>query len=531
MAQTADLLITHAQVLTQNPQQPRAEAVAIRGNRIVFVGEAAEAGAWRGPGTRVVDAQQATVLPGFIDSHFHLLWGAMHLANAQLREAATPAAVADTLRAYAAAHPALAGVQGRGLRYEVITGREQLDAILPDRPVLVTAYDGHTAWANTRALELAGLLRGGAPNGPNGVIVRDAHGLATGELREAGAIEPVRALFPEPDEAQQRALLIQAIRQINAAGVTSVHNMDGTLDQLALYAGMEDRGELNLRVYVPFHVKPETTRAAMLEEAAAMKAIQGELARGGAAKFFMDGVLESWTALMVDPYADLADSHGEALFSAEHFLEMAAAADQLGLQIAVHCCGDGAVRRTLDGYAAIQQRHGRRDSRHRVEHVEVVHPADVPRFAALGVIASMQTVHCPPNILGEDVWPTRAGEARWPHSFAWRTLKNAGAVLANGSDWFVAPFNPMLGLDAALNRQPWAPGHPDQRLTLAEALASYTRDAAYTEFKEQEKGQLAPGFAADVVVLDADLTRTASEGLRDVKPVLTVMDGRVVHEG
>jgi predicted amidohydrolase YtcJ len=530
MPSSADFVITHVCALTQNPDQPRAEAVAVRGQRIVFVGSAAEARAWRGPHTREIDGQGATLIPGFIDAHFHLLHGSLGLGDASLGEAKHATEAAALLSAHAAHNADLAWIVGRGLKYEVITTRQQLDAAIPDRPAIVFAYDYHTAWANTRALEMAGLLHGGEVTGPNSVIVRDASGTATGELRESGAVDQVMRHVPEPDLARRRALLQRGLKLLAQAGVTGVHNMDGSLDQLSLYAALEDVGELTTRVYVPYSVTPDTT-VEQLAEAVEMRRVQGDFARGGAAKFFMDGVLESYTALMLEPYADLPTSRGDALYSAEHFNRMATECDRHGLQIFVHCCGDGAVRCTLDGYAAAQRANGVRDSRHRVEHIEVVHPDDMPRFKQLGVVASMQPLHSPLAANDGDVWPTRAGRARWPQSFAWRDLRNAGARLAFGSDWQVVTYDPLLGVYAALNRQPWQPGDPDQRQTLAETLASYTRDAAYAEFMENEKGQLKPGLLADMVLLSGDLESTPAAEVMNLKPVLTMVDGRVVYEG
>jgi predicted amidohydrolase YtcJ len=284
-----------------------------------------------------------------------------------------------------------------------------------------------------------------------------------------------------------------------------------------------------LRVYVPYWVKPEATEE-MLSEAAAMTKVQGDYARGGAAKFFMDGVWESYTALNLDPYADDPDATEDGIWSLERFTEMATACDKLGLQIFVHACGDGAVRRTLDGYEEVQKSNGVRDSRHRVEHIEVIHPDDIPRFKELGVIASMQPIHAPVSVEEADVWLARTGEQRWPVSFAWRDIKNAGATLAFGSDWTVAPYNPMLGLYAALIRQPYAPGHPDQRLELEELLIGYTRDAAYAEFQEHQKGQLKAGYLADIVLLSEDIFQTPAEKLKDVTPLFTMMDGKMVYE-
>ena len=261
-----------------------------------------------------------------------------------------------------------------------------------------------------------------------------------------------------------------------------------------------------------------------------MAEIQGDFARGGAVKFFMDGVWESYTALNLEPYADNPEAKPDGIFSAEQFTRMAAASDKLGLQIFVHCCGDGAVRRTLDGYESIQKLNGKRDSRHRVEHIEVIHPDDLPRFKELDVIASMQTSHAPFSISEGDVWPARVGEERWKKSFAWRDIKNAGAHLTLGSDWTVAPFDPMINLHVALNRELWSPTDPDQRLTLEECILGYTRDAAYAEFKENEKGQIKENYLADLVLFSHDLFALPQEDILTAKAVMTIVDGKVVFE-
>ena len=529
MSRYADFIITNAHVFTSDESNLHAEALAVKGNRVAFVGNAAEVEEWRGPGTRVLDGQGKTLLPGFIDSHFHLLWGSIWLGNAQLQEVKTQTDLKDILLEFASKNNTTPWVLGRGIKYGIISTRQELDAITADRPVYVGAYDGHTAWANTKALEMAGILHPGKEIGPNGIIVRDGDGLATGELREGDAMRVVHDLVPEPDEARKRELLKLAMKQITATGVTSVHNMNGDMQEMMTYAAVEDAGEMLLRVYVPYWVKPDATEE-MLAEAAEMAKVQGELARGGAAKFFMDGVWESYTALNLDPYADDPDATEDGIWSLERFTQMAAACDRIGLQIFVHACGDGAVRRTLDGYEAVQKLNGVRDSRHRVEHIEVIHPDDIPRFKELGVIASMQPIHAPISVDEADVWLSRTGEQRWPVSFAWRDIKKAGATLAFGSDWTVAPYNPMLGLYAALIRKPYAPDHPDQRLQLDELLMGYTRDAAYAEFQENEKGQLKEGYLADMVLLSEDIFQIQPEELKNVKPLFTMMDGKMVYE-
>ncbi len=534
MTQFADLLITNAHIYTVDENNPHAQAIAVRGNRIIFVGTNAAAPAWRGPHTVWIDGGGGTLLPGLNDSHFHLLWGSLKLADLHLWEVEDPEQLAAALRAYTASNPDQAWLVGSQLRYKAIPAerpldRHFLDAIVPDRPVCLIAYDGHTHWANTEALRRGGILHGrDLPPGHEIVMAND--GTATGELREFDAFAPIKRVIPAKSPAEIDQLLRQGLALCARHGITSAHNMDTWDDGLKVYLAAEERGEMTMRLYVPYNVTPATPLAALAEAAEWKMTVQGNYVRGGFIKCFMDGVLESYTALMVEPYADLPTSRGSALFSADQFHQIAAEADRLGLQIAVHCCGDGAVKRALDGYAYAQRQNGRRDSRHRIEHIELIDPADIPRFARLGVIASMQPLHAPPSLTSDDVWPTRVGASRWAHSFAWRTLRQAGAHLAFGSDWPIVTLDPMLGFANARNRQVWQPGDPDQRQSLDEIIRGYTIDAAYTEFQEPEKGRLRPGFLADFVLLSAHLFATPDEEIATVHPVLTVCDGRIVYQ-
>ncbi|HKJ39082.1 MAG TPA: amidohydrolase family protein, partial [Anaerolineales bacterium] len=393
----------------------------------------------------------------------------------------------------------------------------------------IGAFDGHTGWANTKALGMAEILRGDRRELVNGIIVRDEAGFASGELREIDAMNLVLDLVPQPDSNRKRELLKLAISEFNKTGITSVHNMNGDMEELMAYAALEDAGEMNMRVYVPYHVKPET-KEEDLKEAAEMAKVQMDYVRGGFAKFFMDGVWESYTAFNVDPYADEPETKVEPIFSLDHFIRMASICDKMGMQVAVHACGDAAVRQTLDGYESVQKSNGKRDSRHRVEHIEVCHPADMPRFKELGVIASMQTSHAPPNLADDLVWTQRVGESRWGNSFAWRSLKDAGAHLCFGSDWTVALFDPMLNLWVGMTREQWQATDPDQRLTLEELIIGYTRDAAYVEFMENEKGQIKEGYLADMVLFSHDLFEVKPEDIMTAKPVMTMIDGRIVFE-
>lgn len=534
MSTYADTLFVNAAVYTADPLNPRADAVAVRGNRIVFVGRTADAREWRGPRTELVDAGGRSLLPGLIDSHFHLLWGALKLDKLRLDDVDTLAELGAAIAAYAAANPAREWIGGVQLKYSAIPDGERLDrwfldAIVADRPLYLTAFDGHTVWVNSEALRRAGIVHGQATPAGSEIVMDAATGTATGELREPGAFDFVRTLIPPPTEAERRAALLTGLRLCAQHGLTSVHNMDNWNDGIAVYAALEDLGEMTVRVYVPYNIEPETPIEQIAEAAELQRRYQGDFVRAGAVKVFMDGVLESYTALMVDDYAGQPGNRGGALHTAERFNAIAAEADRMGLQIFVHACGDGAVRRTLDGYAYAQQRNGRRDSRHRVEHIEVIHPDDIPRFAELGVIASMQPAHCPPALNAGDVWPSRAGAARWQYSFAWQTLREAHARQAYGSDWPVATLNPFVGLWSGMMREVWQPGDPSQRQTLAQLIDGYTRDAAYAEFQEHIKGMVRVGMLADLVLLDQDIFALPPAELDQVRPRLTMVDGRTVH--
>jgi hypothetical protein len=269
----------------------------------------------------------------------------------------------------------------------------------------------------------------------------------------------------------------------------------------------------------------------VLDKAEAMaKRYQSERLRSGFVKFFMDGVLDSWTAVMLDDYPGKPGWRGDPLFEPARFAKLATEIDKRGLQIAVHAIGDGAVRIVLDGYEAARQANGARDSRHRIEHIEVIHPDDIARFASLGVGASMQPIHAPGT--GFPMEPTASiiGQGKWPYAYAWQTLREAGAPMIFATDWPVSPIDPMPSLKAAVTRKKWAETDPDQRQSLGAAVASYTRDGAWIEFMEGRKGSLKPGMLADVVVLSADIETRDPETLHDVRPAVTIADGRIVHE-
>lgn len=535
MVSTADLLIVNAGVFTANPAQPHAEAVAVRGSRIVFVGSNDDALAWAGPGARIVDAQRATLLPGFIDTHFHLTWGALRLDDLLLEQVHSLDQLSAALSAYAARHPHRPWISGHRLAYDVAGGRpltrHDLDAIEPHRPVALMSADYHALWANTAALVQAGILQGG-PSRNGSEIVMGADGTATGQLNERGAFDQVLERIPPVSAAEERELLRKALREIAAHGITSVHNMNGSRQELARYRQLEEAGELTLRVYIPYNVRPDTPLAALSTEAAPLREQYADgRVRCGAMKFYMDGVIESFTGFMLEPYANRPHSTGSALWTADQFSRFAVEADRLGFQIAVHAIGDAAVRRTLDGMEAARRINGLRDSRHRIEHIELLHPEDLPRFVELGVTASMQPLHASrPERDYFMYWTRCVDRRRWRHAFPWRDLRAAGVPLVFGSDWPIVSYDPYRGIEAAINRGAWAADAPSQALTLPETLTAYTRDAAWLEFQEDVKGQIRPGFLADLVLLDTDLFAVDPDDIPHIRPVLTLCDGRIVYE-
>ncbi len=554
MAETADIIIENGRVLTMEPSAPQAEAVAIAGNTILAVGSRGDMGALKDSGTRVIDAAGCTVLPGFNEGHLHLFAGAAELDHLQLAGVHGREALASAVHAYAAGRPRDPLITAQSADYTILSvdepvTRQDLDAILPDRPFIMFAPDHHTAWANTAALEKACILSG-REIGVGNEIVMGPDGLAAGELRENEAFDPVLLLGSagtrfrlglstggEPNPAPtpaERAFDLDLMRKglAHAArhGLTSLQNMDGNLYQLELLGELERSGELTARARVPFHFK-NFMQFEDLERAEEMRRrFNSPMLASGVVKLFVDGVLDSWTAVMLDDYADRPGWRGEPLFDADHFARIAVEADRRGFQIAVHAIGDGAVRIVLDGYEAARRANGPRDSRHRIEHIEVVHPDDIGRFAQLGVAASMQPIHAPGTGFPLEPTVSRIGRAKWPYAYAWQTLRDAGARLIFATDWPVSPIDPMACIQAALTRKSWSEDDPDQRQTLMDSLASYTRDSAWIEFMEGAKGRLSPGLLADLVILDADLETTEPDAIGTVRPMMTICDGRVVYE-
>ena len=550
---TPDMIITNGRVLTMDAANPRAEAVAIAAGRIAAVGSNAEIAALAGAQTKRIDAGGRTVLPGFVESHLHLVLGGAELVQLQIGGVYGFEPLKAAFTDYAAANPDRALLMAQGAGYEVLdhpVTRQDLDAIIADRPIAMMAPDHHTLWANTAALKAAGILHGAkTPHGHE--IVMGPDGTATGELREFEAFGPVLALGgeahlqlgiatggepnPWPDAAQRaqdKDKIAAGLAHCVAHGITSMVNMDGNRYTLALLAEMEAEGRLTARVKVPFHFKPHM-ELSELDRADAMTAeFQTEFLSCGFVKMFMDGVVDSRTAYMLRDYPGVPGHRSEPLFAPDRFKAICTEIDKRGLQIAVHAIGDGAVRTTIDGYEAAGQANGFRDLRHRIEHIELIDQADVPRLGTLGITASLQPPH-PPGAMDFPFEPTMSvsiGADRWGDAYLWKSLADRGAKIAYASDWPVTDVSVMRGLQAALTREAYV-GGVDERLDLMASLHAYTAGGAWAAHMEGLTGTLKPGLAADVVILDGDVEATPAEALGEMAISLTVCAGRITHQG
>ncbi|WIV52323.1 amidohydrolase (plasmid) [Marivivens sp. LCG002] len=547
---SASLIVTNASVLTMDPNSPRATAVAVKDDRIIAVGSDAEIIAFSGPVTRHLDGNGRTLLPGFIESHVHLFMGGYNETVIRADRVSGKTALTQAVRDYAAKHPHLTLLLGQGAGYGIIAPdhpltRHILDEICPDRPLMIMAYDFHTAWANTAALEAAGLLHGRElPRGNE--VVMGSDGLATGELHEKLAMLPVMDLRnvggreshgmsgiepPVPptdaERREDRETLKVGIRHAARHGITTMHNMDGNRYMLEILREIEAEGDLISRIRVPLHLTAEMDLSELDRASAMTRDFQGETLNCGFVKIFLDGVIASGTAAMLEPYSNREGHCGDMLFTRENFIAAAIEIDRRGMQIAIHAIGDAAVRLALDGYEAAAKTNGPRDRRHRIEHVEMLHPDDLRRFAELGVVASMQPPHAP---IKEDETTQGIGPERARLAYAWRSIAETGATLAFSSDWPIVSICPLSGIQAAMTRKTWAASQADERIDLHDVLAAYTRNGAYVGYAENLTGMIRKGLKADLALLSGDIESTPFDQIGAMHVDLTVFDGRVTYE-
>jgi len=529
-----DIIVVNGVVHTMDPRQPLAEALAIYKNQIVAVGTNKEIRALAGNTTRVIDARERLVLPGFNDAHTHFLTGGFQLSSVDLRDANSPQEFAERIRTFASKLPKGRWITGGDWDHERwpetrLPTRNLIDGVTPDVPVFVNRLDGHMALANTLALKLAGINKS-TTDPAGGIIVRDPKtGEPTGVLKDAAQSLMWKVITPSSFD-EKLAAARAATEYAAKLGVTSVQDVSAGTD-VGVYQTLLDRGELKTRIYAVAPL-PKWERLANT----GIKAHFGtEMLRVGGLKGFADGSLGSTTALFYEPYKDepaTSGIAGDEMYPEGAMLNRVLGADRAGLQILIHAIGDKANDQILSIYEQVERENGPRDRRFRIEHAQHLRVADISRFKKDQVIASMQPYHA----IDDGRWAEkRIGPERAKTTYAFRSLLDSGARLAFGTDWTVAPLDPMLTIYAAVTRRTldgknpngWV---PEQRISVEEAVQAYTVGSAYAEFQEAVKGSLTPGKLADIVIIDSDIFTIKPEEIERAKVVMTLLDGRVVYE-
>lgn len=535
LKETATLAIFDAHLF--DGQEFQGKAIAIRDNRILAVGTNGEIEDLCDAKTIRIDAKGATVTPGLIDSHVHFLSGSLSLDQVDLLEAQSIEAVEKTIRDYVDRNPSKKFILGRGWYYGVFSGgmptKEILDGLIPDKPALMRCYDGHTTWVNSQAMQLAKVDRN-TPNPNGGEIVKDPKtGEPTGVFLEA-AQNLFDAVTPEATRQEKLEAMKLGIELAHQFGVTSVHEAGVGERELQLFQTLIDAKEFPLRMHVALEVQ-----AGMTEDDA--DRFEGMRKRYtdqniSAVKIYSDGVIESHTASLISPYANSV-SRGRLEYSVEEMNRLISMFDRRGWQWMIHATGDGGIRTAIDALELAQMENPKpaRGRRHRIEHIESISAEDIPRFGELGLIASMQPYHANPNQNLFQVWAANLGPERASRAWCWNRLRKGGAVLAFGSDWPVVSLEPRIGIHTALTRQtldgePPSGFIPEECLPLEQVLEAYTSGAAFAEFEELQKGKLAPGFLADMVVWNQDLAKLAPAKVKDTSVRLTIFNGKIVYD-
>jgi predicted amidohydrolase YtcJ len=529
----ADIVLVNGRVFGSD-----ARALGIVGDQIAAIGSDEEARQWRGARTEVIDARAGLVMPGFNDAHMHLRHGALGLDQLDLFGMTDLPAIQHAIRAYAAERADDEWVVGRGWMYTAFPGglptREQLDAVIPDRPAYFGCFDGHSGWANSRALAIAGIDER-TPDPLNGEIVRDADGRPTGALKES-ATELVNARLPEPGEDYLLAASARALDELARAGITAAQDAWASPADFELLARLRERQDFPVRLRVALELTPEAARAGLAdtldEFAEAARLAVDPFFRSGIVKSFVDGVVEARTAYMLEPYPG-TDSRGDPRWGDEELRSVVAELHAAGWQVELHAIGTAGVRQALDAYEALGP-DAARARRHRIEHIETIDPTDLPRFDGLGVVASIQPAHAIPDGEQSDTWSSMLDPRIAASGWRTRSLLESGAVVAFGTDWPVVPFDPFASLHAAVNRRsptgtPKEGFMPAEAITVEQALMAYTQGSAYAEHADDVRGSLGPGMLADLAVLDRDVLSEGPDAILGTQVVLTVAGGRITH--
>ncbi|MER5309402.1 amidohydrolase [Streptomyces sp. NPDC002773] len=539
----ADLVFTRGPVFTVDPARTRASSLAVVGERIVAVGHD-EVRELIGPGTEVVDLTGKLLLPGFQDAHVHPVFAGMELAECDLTGTVGVDEYLDRVGSYARAHPDAEWITGGGWSMESFDGglptRRLLDAVVPDRPVLLSNRDHHGAWANTRALELAGITAG-TPDPADGRIEREPDGTPSGMLQE-GAAALVARLVPESTAADRLAGLLRAQSLLHSLGITGwqdalLGEFSGRPDPADAYVTAARDGSLTARVAGALWWDRTRGAEQIPELVDRRAALSTGRFRAGSVKIMQDGVAENFTAAMTAPYLDgcgcATANSGLSFVDPGALRGYVTELDALGFQVHFHALGDRAVREALDAVEAAVEANGRRGNRHHLAHLQVVHPDDLTRFAALGAVATIQPLWAAHEPQMDELTIPFLGPERAAWQYPFGDLLRAGATLAAGSDWPVSSPDPLAGLHVAVNRRdPEASDgrifYPEQRVDLSTALAAYTAGAAHVNGLD-DTGSLRPGNLADLVVLDRDILTAPPEEIAEASVERTYVGGRLVH--
>jgi predicted amidohydrolase YtcJ len=530
---TADLILTNGAVVTEDPRHPEAQAVAVRGDSIMAVGTSVEIAALAGPTTRRIDLRGAMVVPGLTDSHGHVRSLGDELANLDLHGVASLDEIARLVRERDRALPAGAWITGHGWDQNLWPGKKfpdhrTLDGAAPDRPVWLSRVDGHASWANLKAMRVAGVTRGTA-DPPGGKIERDGRGEPTGVFVDnaQGLVDKAQ---PEPTREQIKGSLSLALQRLAEAGLTEIHDAAVGPEDVAAYRELADAGRLPLRIYLMWNGIGKAKLEPLVEQPPFSNYKNRLTLR--AVKLMIDGAMGSRGAVFLEDYSDDKGNSGLFVTEPAEIERRAALAMRSGYQVCTHAIGDRGIRLTIDAYEKALAATHPTDPRPRIEHLQCIAQADVARLKPLGIIASMQPSHATSDMYwAED----RVGRERGRGLYAWRWVLDAGVPIAAGSDCPVDPEKPLIGLHSAVTRQDlknWPAGgwHPDQRMTLAEALAAYTTGAAYAAYEEDHRGKILPGYWADLTVIGKDLRSIPPEEIANAGIDFTIVGGSVVYE-
>ncbi len=533
----ADLVLRGGAVYTMDETRSWAQAVAIRGDRLVYVGPDSGVDVFIGQNTVVTDLAGQMVLPGFEDAHIHPVESGVALLECALDDSTTRAGISAQISACARAHPDWPWVRGAGWQLPIFPDasprRELLDSLVPDRPAYFDAADGHSAWVNSRALALAGITRE-TKDPPNGRIERDPKtGEPSGTLRESAA-GLVYDKLPEHTAADRLAGLRLALSLANRAGLTSLYEANADEDYLAAYKALDEKDSLTARVVAAIHVNVHGGAAQVPAMVALREKYRSAHLRPAGAKIFADGVIESGTAALLEPYLHRNGSRGNANLEPPAFDSLAIALDKAGFQIHIHAIGDRAIRWSLDAIEAARRANGVHDARPIIAHLQLIDPADIPRFRQLGVIADFQPLWAYPDDYITKLTEPQLGPARSRWDYPIGSVARSGATVVAGSDWSVSSLNPLEGMQVAVTRRALDAGPgpawiPEEVVDLPTIIAAYTINAAYAFGQERETGSLEVGKAADLVVLDHNLFDVAPDKIHEVNVVLTVFEGRVIY--